>query len=483
MREPSVMICVVILASSFVGLWLIADQPDLDGDGISDSIDNCQEIFNSNQTDTNQDGFGDECDDDDDGDGWLDIDETTCQTSPLENISIPIDFDSDGLCDFVDEDDDNDHWSDRSDQNDTADVAITISLHSFRPIEFSNGYDSTAGVYFCFHYTYGRSGGCSSDGFDSSEYEWMDTNTTYAISTQFTVDILDGFRYHDIMLEVWHCSVEWCESDYPVDINPKYYLDSYTFTYDIVTGSIDLPETASGEGDGSGLDGVLSFSVESMDLRARWNNNHSYIWNYDYQEYIMDVQLEYETFAYFRSLNHDVKYFDVSTYARFATPGENYVINLAQGLENLAMDNGYTSDLRKAEFINAFVGSIQYSPDGTFSDRPKYPIETLWDRTGDCEDTAALYVSLIEALGYDSIFMFGEAKAFEGDIGGGHAWAAVHIPNHNGDYWYGNDSKSGTEFYFVETTDWLDGYSGVGVNPWYEITVYDSFDVEKPNIS
>ena len=48
---------------------------DGDGDGVDDPADNCVTVANTDQLDTDADGFGDVCDLDDDGDGIYTIDE------------------------------------------------------------------------------------------------------------------------------------------------------------------------------------------------------------------------------------------------------------------------------------------------------------------------------------------------------------------------------------------------------------------------
>ena len=46
--------------------------PDSDSDGVADDVDNCADVVNADQADLDQDGAGDACDSDDDGDGVVD---------------------------------------------------------------------------------------------------------------------------------------------------------------------------------------------------------------------------------------------------------------------------------------------------------------------------------------------------------------------------------------------------------------------------
>jgi Tol biopolymer transport system component len=106
---------------------------DADGDGVADETDNCPAISNPDQLDTDSDGQGNACDEDDDNDGSSDVAEIAAGSDPLNSASTPevcdgadndldgsvdegfLNTDGDALANCVDPDDDNDGVLDTAD--------------------------------------------------------------------------------------------------------------------------------------------------------------------------------------------------------------------------------------------------------------------------------------------------------------------------------------------------------------------------------
>jgi hypothetical protein len=86
------------------GQIVLSSVPDTDGDGILDDTDNCPDVFNPDQIDTDGDGAGNACDTDDDNDGVLD----GSDNCPLQPNPDQTDTDGDGVGNVCDTDDDND---------------------------------------------------------------------------------------------------------------------------------------------------------------------------------------------------------------------------------------------------------------------------------------------------------------------------------------------------------------------------------------
>lgn len=108
------------LADKEVHLITLDNELDTDNDEVSDIQDNCSLFFNPDQQDLDNDGVGDLCDKDIDGDGVLNVTEDSvdftdpkdeCSFLPssiTEPITSVLDCDNDGINNDIDLDDDND---------------------------------------------------------------------------------------------------------------------------------------------------------------------------------------------------------------------------------------------------------------------------------------------------------------------------------------------------------------------------------------
>lgn len=115
--------------------------------------------------------------------------------------------------------------------------------------------------------------------------------------------------------------------------------------------------------------------------------------------------------------------------------------------------------VERANFVLKFVQlCTDYEYDYRYNGEAeywKYPIETLFEGRGDCEDTTVLYCALMKALGYQSAMLLFLGPEY--DVG--HAAGSVALESVPGGTYY---AKDGLHFYYCETTSDI---KNVG-DPW-----------------
>ena len=130
-------------------------------------------------------------------------------------------------------------------------------------------------------------------------------------------------------------------------------------------------------------------------------------------------------------------------YGFLTTTDDYYIKILAQKLNETATQQGYNS-FDKVSFVLAFVQSLPYTSDSVTTGRdeyPRFPIETLVDDGGDCEDTSILFATLTLIMGYGTVYINPPDHYAVGILGN----------NLRGTYWtYPEDSNN--TYYYCETT-------------------------------
>ena len=461
------------------GCMDLMEDTDDDNDNVSDELD-AFPLDASEWQDTDNDGVGDNRDAlpedpneqfDTDGDGWGD----NSDVFPW-NVAEWADADGDGLGDNTDPDDDNDGTLDEDDLHLGKDIGVMIKLENFTLFDAVDLFSDRGQIRFCISVNDGYNG-CMSPyetDFYVGERRDVGINSSYNLN--------DSIRYHHINISV----IDWDPLfDDDVDIHPDEGVLMYTAVYDSFDSEQNLSFVANGSGDGDA--GLLEFSLEPLDYLGM--TRVEYYWNFGGQTHGLQITSTHADYLMYRNMNHAIDWtFAYSNadiipqYAAFSTPNDGTVKATADQLRADAISKGYTSDIDILRYIYAFVGQIQYAYDidtTNFSEYPKYPLEMLYDHSGDCEDSSALFISLVEALGYDAGLMLGSVKATEDDEWGGHAWPVVALDNHEGWSINGVGEKANLTYYFVESTAYYEGSSDIGVNPWYEIADEAFYDVEE----
>lgn len=119
-----------------------------------------------------------------------------------------------------------------------------------------------------------------------------------------------------------------------------------------------------------------------------------------------------------------------------------YIDNLIQQINSTVLKSGFT-EVQKLNFVISFVQNLPYTVDAEttpYDEYPRYPIQTLFDRGGDCEDTSILAVALLDRMGYDTALLHLENAQ--------HMAVGVSIAVGYGSY-YNYDGK---RYYYLETT-------------------------------
>jgi predicted transglutaminase-like cysteine proteinase len=161
-------------------------------------------------------------------------------------------------------------------------------------------------------------------------------------------------------------------------------------------------------------------------------------WTYDWW-YSGDQTLRLPSLVWFFEYYKGLSRFDLNDYAAYVFDpyDDSFIAYLAH---NLVSQSHAQSDIARINFVASFVQSIPYMKDDPNNDSyeyPRYPLETLEENRGDCEDKAILGAALLSELGYNvSLLRLPD-----------HMAVGVHLDTAGGSYTYYVD-----RYYYLEMT-------------------------------
>ena len=426
---------VILVAGVLIGIGINQYMYDKDLDGMPNDKDD----FPSNPDewkDSDNDGIGDNSDIDDDGDGYNDT-EDLFPKDPNEHA----DRDLDGIGNNEDLDDDNDGYSDSEDVDPLNDLALRFILEW---VELSDKQNNKANAPLVLYLYQDLE---QLHRFDDNNNPWsVPWQEKFELNSDFELNVPDNKTEHQFTVVAIFYKFRNPEE---FDISSSNNSYRATITYNLSTNLWEQGRNGTLDG---GIDQLNENDDAKLHIRIE-SFNFGYFKTYSWKFNTMDFQLSHtfdpSRYAFYSNQPHTVK--EYRDYINFVTKDEEEIGVIGLKLRAAAKEKGF-DNLTELNFIMSFVQSLKYTEDNLtagYGEYPKYPIETLIDQSGDCEDSSVLLISLVESLGYETALIL-IPDAWEGY---GHAAVGINLTGASGLYYILNEGgEDEIGYYYAETT-------------------------------
>lgn len=182
---------------------------------------------------------------------------------------------------------------------------------------------------------------------------------------------------------------------------------------------------------------VTAFAVELWGQAAPITRE--FTWEFSGRVWTLTHTFSGDAYRHFRSLPRVAAY---TAYADYALEPSNDVelASLIADMEGMAHSAGLNV-WEKLNLVVAFVQSLRYEAEE--GEYPRYPIETLVEGCGDCEDFAILTAAIFEQMGFGVVLL---AFTAENHMAVGIRVLPPNAPEAVSYEW------SGDRYYYLETT-------------------------------
>ncbi len=192
---------------------------------------------------------------------------------------------------------------------------------------------------------------------------------------------------------------------------------------------------------------ISGCTIPTIDMGDPEGGDHlvkTYKWKYMGRTYNWKIPIPKSLYEHYGRLPRSPEYSRYVTDVR----DDEYLALLCSKLEETEVRCDWSG---KIDFVLSFVQSLEYTDDDLtgFDEYPRYPLETLVDKGGDCEDTSILFVSIVRELGYGvALLRFDEAE----HMAAGVSISPDVLSDWNKDYTLTYYQKEGKCYAYCETT-------------------------------
>jgi outer membrane murein-binding lipoprotein Lpp len=179
-----------------------------------------------------------------------------------------------------------------------------------------------------------------------------------------------------------------------------------------------------------------------LDTALNTEIKQAYAFSFQSKSFVWELSIPLKTYL---SYKEKPRITDTSKYTQMVTDSDadSLIDKLVRQIEDAALRYNFNKT-DTIDLVGAFVQSLIFANNDVttpYDNYPRYPIETLWDQTADCEDTSILTAALLYRLQYSQVFfVFNQPK---------HVAIGVYVPAAVGsDGW----EYQGKRYIYLETT-------------------------------
>ena len=149
--------------------------------------------------------------------------------------------------------------------------------------------------------------------------------------------------------------------------------------------------------------------VLPSEVKAQDNYYHQHFeWSYKGYDWTWSLDIPKTLYEAYKNVPVSTRLeYQASGYGFLTTTNDAYLQMVAEKLQEASSQEGFES-YDEVSFVLAFIQSLPYTSDSVTSghdEYPRFPLETLVDNGGDCEDTAILFATLTIIMGYGTVYI------------------------------------------------------------------------------